>query len=163
LTKALTHPLGVAIILLLCLCTAVPAAYAATNDAAYNACLQELDHDPSALISEVWEKKPLPLGVQREISPNLFGDTVIRWVSHKNLNGTVSFSILTRDPEPQPVDDPDGFFIILQAGTHYSIAANVAANAFSFSKNETNGVNGLLFCTHGDISNEWVWDGKAWK
>jgi hypothetical protein len=104
--------------LLLC-CAVMPAAYAAVGDEAFNECLQELNHDSDVLMNEVWKNPPLPRGIQKQISPDLYGDVIIRWISHKNSNGTVSFVVLTRDPDPQQNDDPDRFFVILQRGKSY--------------------------------------------
>ncbi|MDE1896983.1 MAG: hypothetical protein KGH91_07910 [Rhodospirillales bacterium] len=147
---------------LLPFCAIIPA-YAATNDDAFNDCQQELSQDSDTLTSEAWKNSPLPPEIQNLVAPDLYGDVIIRWISHKNPNHTVSFVVLERDPEPQPADDPDGFDVILQTGQRASITTLVAANGFAFSKTATSGVNGLFFCTHGDISNEWTWSGKTWK
>ncbi len=142
---------------------AIIPAHADTNDAAFNDCQQKLSQDSDALTSEAWKNPPLPPEIQKLVSPDLYGDVIIRWISHKNPNHTVSFVVLERDPEPQPSYDPDGFDVILQTGQRASIIDSVATSDFIFSKRATKGVNGLLFCTYGAISNEWTWNGKAWS
>jgi hypothetical protein len=135
---------------------------AALNDVAFNECIQALDQSPDALLPDTWHKTPLNARIEQLIEPSLYGDVVIRWINHKNQNGTITIVVLTRDPEPQPEDDPDGFYVILEQYDHLSLKADVGINGFSFSKESDKGVNGLLFCTRGQIF-KWQWSGNTWK
>ncbi len=137
-------------------------AHAATDDVAFKECLQAFSRSSAALTADVWHTSPLETKVSQLEKPNLYGDVVIRWMSHKNENGTTTIVVLIRDPDPQPEDDPDGFDIILEQQGHLSVKAGVGANGFSFAKESQQGSNGLLFCTQGDLSKVWTWQGNNW-
>lgn len=136
---------------------------AATDDVEFDECVQALAQRPDALTADAWHKPPLDTKIAQFVQPLLDGDVVIRWISHKNQNGAVTISILTRDPEPQPEDDPDGFYVILEQGSHLSLKADVGAHGFSFSKEINKGINGIFFCTRGDVFKIWMWNGNNWE
>ncbi len=136
---------------------------AATDDVEFNECAQALDQNPGTLTADYWRKPPLDAKVAQLEDPDLYGDVVIRWMSHKNQNGSTTFAILTRDPEPQPESDPDGFDLFYEKDGHVSEKTGVGANGFAFSKESNKGVNGLMFCTLGNLSRLWVWTGNNWE
>ncbi len=136
---------------------------AALNDMAFNECIHALDQDFDILASDTWHKPPLNARIEQLIEPSLSGDAVIRWISHKNPNGTITIVVLTRDLTPdQPTADPDGFDVILQNRNNLAVKLWVSVNAFSFSKKSDRGVNSLLFCTQNRIF-KWKWNGNTWK
>ena len=137
-------------------------AQAATDDVAFKECLQVFGQSPDTLTTDAWHTSSLDAKVAQLEKPNLYGSVVIRWISHKNQNGTTTIVVLTRDPDPQPEDDPDSFDIILEQQGHLSVKVGVGANGFSFAKQAQQGVNGLLFCTQGDLSKLWTWQGYNW-
>ncbi len=137
---------------------------AAVDDAEFNECFQELDQRPDLLATDAWHKAPLDTRVAQFIEPLLYGSVVIRWISHKNQNGTTTISVLARDPNtPLPADDPDSFYVILEQHDHLSLKANVGAHAFSFLKEGNEGVNSFLFCVDEVISEVWTWNGNDWE
>jgi hypothetical protein len=137
-------------------------AQAATDDVAFKECLQVFGQSPDALTTDAWHTSPLDAKVAQLEKPNLYGSVIIRWISHKNQNGTTTIVVLTRDPDPQSEDDPDGFDVILEQQGHLSLKASVGVNGLSFSKESDEGVNGFLFCTRGQTF-KWKWNGSTWK
>ena len=135
---------------------------AATDDTEFNDCIQAFRQSTDALTTDAWHSAPLDQKVAEFENSVLYGGVVIRWIRHKNEDGTSTIVALTRDPEPQPDDDPDNFDVILDNQGHLSLKDDVGANGFSFSKQKSKGVNGLLFCTSGNVSALWVWDGDNW-
>ena len=81
-------------------------AQAALDDAEFNACIQELDQRQDFLTIDSWHKAPPDARVAQFVKPLLYGDVVVRWISHKNQNGTTTISVLARDQNtPLPAHD----------------------------------------------------------
>jgi len=71
---------------------------------------------------------------------------------------------MTRDPSTdQPGDDPDNFVVLTKDAKGISVKADVFANIFAFIEPHLGEVDDLIFCTHGNLSKRWVWNGEGWS
>ena len=157
----ITHPLLIALSILP-LAFLCPRAKAATNDNAFNRCAQEMDQLPGTLTTDHWHKTPLPPKLAQLEDPTLYGSIVLRWISLKNQNGTTTIVIFTRGPGLQFQDDPDEFDVFLEKEGYFYENSEVAVNDFAFSKQSSQGVNDLLFCTK-DVIFKWKWKKNNWE
>lgn len=136
---------------------------AATDDRAFNICQQIFSHDNEVLKGVPWHSPPLEANIQKAVKPLLDGDSIIRWISYENKNGIGTVVVLTRSPEPQVEEDNDFLDVMTVRHGITSIQVLVAANGFAFTKNESKGMQGLIFCTAGGLGPEWIWDGHSWN
>ena len=153
----------VAVVSSLLLCGG-PQAWAATDDVAFNNCLESLNDSVEVLKSQIWRIAPLPTVIAEVVKPSLAGDLVIRWESHRNQNGSTSYIVLTRDAVKEfSEDDPDLFEIVLVRHGTAALTEIISANAAVFAKQSNLGILGILACRGGIIAKApLVWNGHHW-
>ncbi len=141
----------------------VSSARAATNDMAFNDCIQDLETNPSVSGDVSWHTSPLDPKLRRLEGAQLWGDHIVRWMVHRNQNGSRTIIIMTRAPDDVLADDPDSFDFYMQRGRTFTYVDAVSSSAVAISKHSNDGVSGLWVCTKDRIYNEWFWIGDDWK